>query len=114
MEKVKVRRSRFLLGSMLLVATSLVTLGVADQAAHANGPGCLVSGSSVTVPVGNEWMDGAYTIVVRDGKVYRRHKIYVCGQDLLWQDTGRYVDFEIGGEIGCCPEDPRGKEPILP
>jgi hypothetical protein len=50
--------------------------------------------------------------VIQNGKVYQRRKIYRCTESLLWEDTGRYVDIEIGGEIGCCPGPGRG--PILP
>ena len=99
---------------------AMLTLGVFTipaTAAHADGSaGCIMTdsqGGQYLYPVGNEAIDGEYTVVVRDGKVYHRHKIYLCGQDLLWQDTGRYVDLEIGGQIGCCPSG-GGRDPILP
>jgi hypothetical protein len=96
---------------------ALGMLAIPATAAHADGPaGCIMTdsqGQEYVFPVGNEAIDGEYTVVVRDGKVYHRHKIYRCGQDMLWQDTGRYVDLEIGGQIGCCPSG-GGRDPILP
>lgn len=101
------KTTKMLSGLLLVVATSTATLSLASAPAHAEGAGCIVqdpqSGEISRVPVGNEWLDGEYTVVVTGGKVYHRHRIYRCGEDLLWQDTGRYVDFEIGGTIGCCP-----------
>ena len=69
----------------------------------------------MAVPVGNEWIDGAYTVVVYGGKVYHRREIYRCAQTssgAQWEDTGRYVDLEVSGEIGCCPK-PGGHGEIL-
>jgi hypothetical protein len=95
---------------------ALGLFAIPATAAHADGSaGCILTdsqGGQYLYPVGNEIIDDQYTVVVRDGKVYHRHKIYLCGQDLLWQDTGRYVDLEIGGQIGCCPSG--GRDPILP
>jgi hypothetical protein len=105
MEKGKASRTRLLLGSVLVVATSIATLSLASAPAQAYEAGCIVQSSSgeiERVPVGNEWYDGAYTVVVENGKVYHRHKIYRCGENLLWQDTGRYFDLEVE-VIGCCP-----------
>lgn len=116
MEKGKASRTRLLLGSVLVVATSIATLSLASAPAQAYEGGCIVQSSSgeiERVPVGNEWYDGAYTVVVQDGKVYHRHKIYRCGENLLWQDTGRYFDLEVE-VIGCCPGGGDGREPILP
>jgi hypothetical protein len=109
MNKTKLTKTRMLMGvAGLAAAVSTVTLSVDSGPARAieEGTSCAYGADGYPIPVGTEVVDGDYTIVIKDGKLYHRHGIYKCGSDRQWQRTG-YVDLETE-VIGCCPKGGAG------
>jgi hypothetical protein len=105
MRKTKTTKTKMLL-SLAGLAAAVSTVSLAIEPAHAieEGTSCLYGSNGALIPEGTEVIDGDYTIVIRDGKLFHRHRIYKCGADRMWQSTG-FVDLETS-VIGCCP---RGK-----
>jgi hypothetical protein len=122
-KETRMKKVGMLLASAAMaVAGSTATLTIAAAPAHALADGCqsrnAANGDISTVPGGVTEIEAAYTIVVRNGEVYHRHKVYQCNQN---RTSGEY-SWEYAGSIdrrvdviGCCPDggDGDGHEPIL-